>query len=83
MIQFQEKKARQHLQATYRCLIGVMLKEGIRVIYLIDSYPDPINADEARNSIARNLISQANKSKIIETMQDLRAKAKIVVLSIY
>ena len=53
--------------------------EGIRVVYLIDSYPDPINADEARNSIARNLISQANISKITETMQELRAKANIEI----
>ena len=53
---------------------------AIRVIYMMDSFPDPINADEARNSIARNLISQANRLKIIETMQDLRAKAKIEIL---
>ena len=52
---------------------------AIRVIYLLDSYPDPINADEARKSIARNLISQANKLKISEMMQDLRAKAKIEI----
>ena len=54
--------------------------EGIRVIYLIDSFPDPINADEARNSVARNLITQVNRSKISETMQELRAKAKIEIL---
>jgi len=53
--------------------------DGIRVIYLIDSYPDPINADEARNSVARNLITVANRSKISEVMQDLRAKANIEI----
>jgi hypothetical protein len=53
--------------------------DGIRVIYLIDSYPDPINADEARNSVARNLIARANKIKIDEIMQGLRAKAKIEI----
>ena len=56
------------------------VNSAIRVVYYLDSFPDPINADEARKSIARNLITQANKAKISETMQDLRAKAKIEIL---
>ncbi len=54
--------------------------DSFQVVYLIDSYPDPVNANDVRVSIAKNLYSLANKSKVSEIMQDLRAKAKVEVL---
>ena len=56
------------------------LSNGLRVIYFIDSYPDPIDVEQARNSVARNLIAQANKLKIAALMDELRAKSKIEVM---
>ena len=53
---------------------------GIRVLYLIDSYPDPISAEESRNSVARNLISLKQKANMVVFMQELRANAKIEIL---
>ena len=55
---------------------------GLRIIYFVDAYPDPIDASQARNSVARNLISQANRLKIAEAMDELRARAKIEILEV-
>jgi EpsD family peptidyl-prolyl cis-trans isomerase len=52
---------------------------GLRVIYFVDAYPDPIDPAQARNSVARNLISQANRLKILDVMDEVRAKAKIEI----
>lgn len=55
---------------------------GYRVIYLLDSYVDPLDSNEAKNSVARNLIGQANKLKIAEAMDELRSKSKVSFIGV-